>query len=229
MKKISIFLFFSIVFISSVKSQAIRANYFCGSAFQKTDGGGGTKFWYWGFGYEQNVGDRIALSLEYNKGFSFGDEAESAQLISGDVSTSGYSMYYLQTMPWNEFSYQSKYFFTDNDDNAWYFSTGLAYRTVTVQVQIEDLMYSSDYEPVLGTLHTGLYSEKVTFTPVSFKLGYRNSIDGFFGDYFLGINYLPGSSKKSINNTFLDQQITTKSFTSVALTFGFAMGFGWAE
>ena len=201
--------------------QSIRLNYFCSSVFENL----GASHYYYGFGYEQNLGSRLAVSLEYNRGYSFDD------YVNGNiVFPDGTGVQYSLNMPWTEFSYQSKYFFSDNDDGTAYLSMGIAYRNVKSEMQ--NVSYSGMGTSPIPQEATGTES----LIPISLKLGYRGSIDGLFGDYFIGINYIPGGSSKNTGINSIDnyplldsENRTVDCYKSIAFTFGMAFGIGWAD
>jgi len=203
--------------------QGIRVNWLGASFFEKTNG----KSFYFGGGYEQNIGTAIAVSLEYNFGYSFGDGEESVQFQfpkDGDV----YTVEYLPLMPWSEFSYSSKYFFSGNDDDSWYVSSGLAIRTVKYNLNL-----LSAYSNSSGNYATGLFPETVeeksiVLTPITFKFGVRSSIDDWFQDYAIGFSYIPGGSSKKTGYTTIDTY-APGSFKNFAFTFSLAFGLGWAD
>jgi len=224
MKKFScivLVLFFFGSFKSRVDAQAIRFNYFCGSFVEHTVSK--TNLFY-GIGYEQNFGKRIALSLEYNKGFGIG-ENDYVSVRFRDANQEGYDFDYLTTLPWSEFAYQAKYFFADNDEDAGYISSGISVRSINARTDVVHLQYDSTYISTVGAMG-GVIEEKITLFPISIKFGYRGSIDGFFGDYFVGIHLIPGAAGKNVAPK-LASLVETKFFSATAITFGMSFGIGW--
>jgi hypothetical protein len=205
-----------------ISAQAIRFNYFGASYFEVTS----KKNYYYGFGYEQNIGSGIAVSLEYNRGYGFDDEYANLSLDyteNGDIYKVNYSL----QMPWTEFSYQSKYFFTGADDNSFYISSGIGLRSVKYDIHSVDATINGNY--AYGLFPDGIETKKITLIPVSVRLGYRGSIDYWFGDYAIGLSYIPGASSKETGFSTIDNHSTKANFRNFSFTFSCAFGIGWAD
>jgi len=189
-----------------------------------------SKTYYYGFGYEQNLGTKVAVSLEYNKGYSLStvDYTPLSYYEYYDQVGLGYSFYYGHAITWSEIAYISRYFFDYNDDGSWYLSSGIGLRTAKIEIVTENISYDTPYFSQ-ATQFQNLKSSNVTLIPISFKVGYRNSIDGFFGDYFLGLTYIPGAEDKGSGNKAFDTFINKKYFNNISFNFGICIGIGWAD
>src|SRR4051794_26489757 len=97
-------------------SQSIRLNYLCESVVQKITGASN---FYYGFGYEQNLGSNIAVSLDYNRGYNISEEP-GYNTLSYTENNDYISFNYAVSAPWTEFSYQSKYFISGVDEGSFY-------------------------------------------------------------------------------------------------------------
>jgi hypothetical protein len=202
--------------------QAIRLNYFGASYFENTS----KKHYYYGFGYEQNVGTHISVSLEYNRGYSFDEEDEYLYLQYAENGNT-YDIEYYNSMPWSEYSYQSKYFFNGNEDDGWYISSGVSIRTVKYELFVASANVNGNY--AVGLFPESPGSKSITLFPISLKFGYRNAIDWWFQDYMLGISYIPGGSTKPTGYATIDNHATQTSFKNLAITFSLSFGIGWAD
>jgi hypothetical protein len=223
---IGLCIFFFLYNKTILRAQAIRLNLLDYSSVIK---GGDVSGFYAGFGYEQNVGDRIAVSLEYNFSYLNNTTEYDQYYNSSYYDNSGNSSYltfdYFIAYPSKELAWQSKYFFNDNDEGSWYIASGIAYKSIKYNWGITDINADYNY-PVPPELAEGKFEESVAVIPLSLKLGYRNSIDGIFGDYFIGINYNTGGSSPDdvILKNYLQGVIRKINFS-----FGLNFGFGWAK
>ena len=220
-KRYSVFL---ILFILPLLSdgQAIRVNYIGFSGYQKAVVPAN---YYYGFGYEQNIGKRIAILFEYNKGYEL--DENSGHYFFDDIN-SPVSFNYGLEIPWYEFAYQSKYFFTGNDDGSWYVSSGIALRKATYTMDIYSANYNQSGLPATS-IPLGVTQKSYSLIPLSFKVGWRNSIDGWFGDYNIGISYIPGGNYRNTGNPNIDQYLTKQGIRSFCINVGFSFGVGWAD
>ncbi len=86
-----------------------------------------------------------------------------------------------------ELSYKSGFSFRDNDENSGYVASGIALRLNGWQSEY------TNYGSTTGSITTKKYT-KVT-VPLSIYIGHKRKNDGFFTDFFFGINYNIGTAK----------------------------------
>jgi hypothetical protein len=184
---------------------------------------------FWGFGYEQNIGDRIAVSLEYSKSYNLDESNFETSYTYRDASGYGYGYSSLSTYGWSEISYHSKFFFTPSDDRAWYVSSGIGIRTFHHILDIYGAQFDVPYASLSQSIVDGTHTEDVTLIPVTLKLGQRGSIDGWFGDWFLGLSFIPGASGKLPPANSPYDKSSYLSLKGVSFVFGLNFGIGWAD
>jgi hypothetical protein len=216
--------FFLILIFTPVVSnaQSLRFNFFDHSAFERAENGNYN--WYWGAGYEHNIGDMIAVSFDYNAGLDF-DDNHYGTLFFGDQVSGGQIEYELN-LPWKEIAYQSKYFFTGNDDNSFYISSGISYRWIKYQLDVNGVDFTGAY---VGQIIPTTIEKTITQFPLSLKLGFRNSIDGWFGDYSLGASFIRGATSQGSGIPIFDDHLENSVFKDFSINFSVAFGIGWAE
>lgn len=180
-----------------------------------------------GLGYEQNIGDRLSWGLNFSASFpppAVISESKSypGQFVNIDCNHS---------VSWWQLQYQSKYFNKENDGPAFYFSSAIAVQSRTQNVEIVSITKYDVYTtiPSFDGISSGsTLSQNNIFIPVTFSMGVRGSLDGFFGDIFVGASYL-FKTKYANNNLVTNRFGKDYSFADLAVTFGFAFGIGWAE
>lgn len=177
---------------------------------------------YCGIGYEQNIGDRISISAEINSSMgkiyseSYVSVPESyVNQTSGQtfIGLKDYSLY----VSYVELKYISKYFFRENDDRCGYIASTLGFKKVNYGY--------ADQQENQGDL--SLKESKLIF-PLGLRLGWRGSIDGWFGDGFVGagLNIRAGAeSKDPVIKVFNKNSTISKIY----FTAGYSFGIGWAD
>lgn len=238
LKKLALFFLTSAIHTSLTLAQGIRVNTFCytNDFKAKVDEDGPTNSfsnWFVGIGYEQNVGNRIAVSLDINSslGKLFGSESEQSKTIdyydNNYQFTTSYSINYTSYISYTELNYQSKYFFNDNDDASGYISSGIGLKFVNWTYKAVD-GYGSVPPEISYLVPRNSIEEKLLVIPLSLRFGRRGSIDGAFGEYFFGFSYnlkagnLPQSDE--LKNFFNE-----KPMRGFAFNLGYLWGIGWAD
>lgn len=230
-------LVFNLLILNAAASyaQGIKFNTLCWSNDfkSKVDEESTTNFmsdWYYGIGYEQNIGDKLAVSLCFNSslGKTFGKEDVNTKYIYyTDINgnENSYPYEYTSYISYTGLSYESKYFFNENDDNSMYVSSGIGFKSVKWT-----FIAASDYNipDSLITFTAGTMIDKTTIIPLSIKIGGRGSMDGWFGDWFLGFNYNLGVDKLPAKQSFKDLEFE-KPMHKLAFTAGYSFGIGWAD
>lgn len=139
-----------------------------------------------------------------------------------------YSYYYTSVISYTELSYQSKYFFSDNDDNSGYISSGIGLKFVKWTFDASEI--SEIPAGLILPYPSDLLEEKLTVVPLSLKLGSRGSMDGFFSEYYIGFTYNLGADKlpqdDALKNFTADSE---KPMNKLAFTLGYSFGIGWAD
>jgi hypothetical protein len=205
---------------SLAQTHAIRFNVIDYSPFLKEMGVAGM---YVGLGYEQNIDEYLAVTLEANTHF-VNEDFSGGDYFVGNGNGSGYvSFGYDLKYPWKELAWRAKYFFSGNDDVSWYFSSGVGYRRANIKWQI----FGTDYQNVAvpATLRDGEYQEGFSIFPLGFRLGHRSELDGIYADYFIGINFNLGSVEPS--DPVLKDYIVYHELSSMNVCFGLNFGVGW--
>lgn len=177
---------------------------------------------YWGIGYEQNVGDRISVSAEINSslGKIYSESYVSipepyVDLTTGQTytTTKSYNLY----VSYVELKYISKYFFKENDDRSGYIASTLGFKKVNYGY--------SDEEGGEGDLSL---KESKLIIPLGLRLGWRGSIDGWFGDGFIGAGLNIGASSE-VKDPIIKAFNKNSSISTIYFTAGYSFGIGWAD
>jgi hypothetical protein len=224
MKFLRLVIYVLFIFSSSAYSQSVKFNYFGYNSWQKFPG---KRNFYLGAGYEHNLNSRISLSLDYNSGYNLEDEAWSPVQYSDGVY--GYSFSYMISGKWQEVAYTSKYFLTDNEESSIYISSGIGYRIITMNLDIQSDYFDLPYASLGEQIGRGALNKRMTMFPITMRLGNRGSIDDWFGDYYIGLTFIPGGSGKGSGNDAFDHTINQKLFNTFSVTIGLSVGIGWAE
>ncbi len=192
-----------------------------------------TSTFYYGFGYEQNVGDKISLALSYRKGYSadpdYSSVTERYSFIGNENGVNYDVSFELASISsWHEWNYSSKYFFDDNMSGS-YFSTSIGYLKSAVEYDVKNL--SVDYAQVYSAfdVRIGYFNQDITLIPVSFDFGTRSEFDGWYYDLYLGVSTLPFGSKKEIKPQFLHNRGVESLFVPVSFHIAFSIGVSWAD
>ena len=192
-----------------------------------------TSTFYYGFGYEQNVGEKISLGLTYRKGYSI--DPDYSTLVNsysfvGYENGVGYNVSFdiLNISNWHEFVYTSKYFFEDNLDGG-YFSTSIGLVKSEIEYDIQNIWL--DQSPVYNSfdISYGVYKQDLTLVPISFDLGSRSEFDGWYYDFYLGLSILPFGNKKDVKPQFLHNRGVETMFDPVSFHIALCFGVSWAD
>ncbi len=215
MKQHTLLSFLLLCFSSLAFSQGIRVNAACFNLSENSQNGqySSSHNGFVGIGYLQDIGTKLSVSLEYNKSWDVSDYGTS----DIDETTSGNIYIYSLDMPWSEIAYESRYFFTDNDEAAFYISSGIAYRTI--DTKFTDFTYGNS-EVTKKTYHV---------LPITLRIGHRGSMDGFFGDLFVGTTFIPGASSIKPGPTIFHDEVDHSFIRGLSFNFGWSMGIGWAK
>lgn len=212
-------------------SQAFRINYFGLMNSLVTTESDITPQPYLGLGYEQNLGHKIALSLEYNVSYStaLDDESlvsEETQYASVPSGNGTYSYSYTFEHPMQEISYQSKYLFRETGTHSWYVSTGLSLLMVDYTWKLNSSNQWNAQPP--ADYRASSFNETVMYVPFNLRFGFRGPIDGSYGDYSFGLKVNLSGDKVPKNATY--KYVSNKSsITDVAFFLCASWGFGWAK
>ena len=215
-------------------SQAFRMNYLGVANPLHTGTEATTLPFSIGLGYEQNIGYRLAVTLEYNISYDnfinprviIGNDGEEYPHSGTTKDQTPYNFDYALTYPMSEIGYQSKYFFLDNDDHSAYFSTGLSLLMIDYTWKIRGNSYNNAQPP--SDFKTGSFRETITSVPISFRFGYRGPTNGFFGDYSFGFKYnLSGDKQPTLSSYhYVNDESALRDFSFVM---NLSWGFGWAK
>ena len=209
----------------AASSQAIRFEYFGVSGVASRYG----PLEFYGIGYEQNVGEKISLGLTYRKGYDItSGETVDVEYVNYTKALDDVRIDLLQTGTWSEFSYSSKYHFTDNSDGGFYIANSLSMFNAKTNINITQITVNgnsdiSNYDGI-GTI---AYEKSITLLPLSIDLGYRSEFDGWYQDYYFGINLLPFGNNKTVQPSQLSDHGLTSKFNSLSFRFGMCFGIAW--
>jgi hypothetical protein len=220
-KRINFSLLVLLLFVlPNVRGQGVRVTYIGYNSFESMPG---KEFMNYGLGYEQNLASHIAVSLEYFKSYGLGDETWG-EYSNADANSNDFI--YIFKAPWREFTYTSKFFFSGNDVKSAYLATGIGYRQIDFSMSTQNYNSSS---PDAEAISRGAPLQRITMVPIYLKIGSRGEIDGWFGDYFIGLNFNPGAGNQKSGNQTIDNLLNEKYFRTFSFTFGLAFGLGWAD
>ena len=208
----------------AASSQGIRFEYFGVSGVASQYG----SLVFYGFGYEQNVGEKISLGLTYRKGYDITDgETVDVEYVNYTKALDDVRIDLLQTGTWSEFSYSSKYHFTDNSDGGFYIANSLSLFNAKTIINITSIYVNGSSESNYDGIGTIAYERSITLLPLSIDLGYRSEFDGWYQDYYFGINFLPFGNNKTVQPSQLSDHGLTSKFNSLSFRFGMCFGIAW--
>ena len=213
-------------------SQAFRTHYFGLVNLVKTTETGINPLLYTGLGYEHNLGNRIALSFEYNISYSaiikdeifFSDQ--NTQYASIKSGSNYYRYGYTTKHSMHEIGYQSKYFFRVNSGHSWYVSTGISMLLINYNWEINSSLNQNNVA-LPSDFKTGKFSEPVTYLPFTLRFGFRGPIDGSYGDYSFGLKANLSGDKTPTEKSY--QYAGNSSLIDVGFFLCASWGFGWAK
>ena len=213
-----------IVSTLGASSQGIRFEYFGVSGVASRYG----PLEFYGIGFEQNVGDKISLGLTYRKGYDItSGETVDPEYVSYLKNSDEVRIDLLQSGAWSEFSYSSKYHFTDNSDGGFYIANSLSLFSAKTIINITSISVNGSSESNYDGVGTIAYEKSITLLPMSFDLGYRSEFDGWYQDYYFGINLLPFGNNKTVTPSQLSDHGITSKFNSLSFRFGLCFGIAW--
>lgn len=238
LKRTALTLAILVAFASKIDAQAIRFNTICYSrdfvsSFDEQNVTNPMSNWFAGLGYEQNIGDRIAISIDINSslGKLFGEEDEQYRSFDyyepGSQYLSSYEFSYSSYITYTELNYQSKFFFNTNDDGSGYISSGIGLKFVRWNLSPSTNYYTPPDE-IASLLPSQNIEEKKLIIPVSLRLGHRGSLDGVFGEYFFGVSYNIGAGNFP-EDSYLKNFYDKKPMRSLSFNIGYLWGIGWAD
>jgi len=183
---------------------------------------------YFTIGYDQNLGEKISISLTYNLGFPPSNDVE---LTYGFPSADGnvqFSVNHICT--WNEFSFTSKYFFRDNSDGSFYSSSGVSLLKAKNEYEVTSLSVdgNSTYTNY-GDLSEGTYDQDITLIPLFLNFGYRGEFEGWYFDVYAGMGILPFGANPDVEPAALANRGVETRFAPVSFQFGITYGISWAN
>lgn len=210
-----------VLFAFSVQKTFAQALKFSFLSYEKTSVGQEVPFLF-GWGYEHNLSDRVAIGFEMYTPWTGTENYLVDQ--NGETYMQGEGFTMQGNYKYKSFVYNARYFFSDNDEGAGYFGTQIGLRATeyTYSVNVD-----YPYNPPAGVFDVDNKIEKITTYPLSMRIGYRNSIDGLYGDYFIALNYNIGADKK-LNNAAANI-IRPELMKPLTITFGFFIGFGFVD
>lgn len=192
-----------------------------------------TSTFYYGFGYEQNVGDKISLGLTYRKGYSIDPDYSSTTntyTFVGYENGVGYNVSFdvVNISDWHEFNYTSKYFFEDNMEGG-YFSSSIGIVKTDIEYNVQNIWVDQYPAYYAFDITPGVYHQELTLVPVSFDLGSRSEFDGWYYDLYLGVSMLPFGNKKDVKPQFLHNRGVESLFDPLSFHIALSVGVSWAK
>jgi hypothetical protein len=180
-----------------------------------------------GFGYEQNIGDRLSWGVNFLGSFPTPATISETKVYPSELIHIDCN----HSVSWWQLQYQSKYFAKPNDGSSFYFSSSIAVQSRTQKVEVVSITDFNAYTPLPsydGITSGSIRSQNDILIPVSFSMGVRGSLDGFFGDVYVGASYLFKSNYTN-KNLVTERFGKNYSYADLAVTFGLAIGIGWAD
>ena len=232
MKKIYILIIISILAnIKISNAQAIKLDYLAFSGIASRY----SKPFFWGIGYDHNLGDKISIGLTYKSGYALDADYFNTEISYGFPAVDASNIEHLVTFnvvhntSWREFAYTSKYFFADNTDGGYFVSSGISLFQAKNEYQVSGLAVDMDPKTNYLDIAEGIYEQNITLLPISFDLGGRGAFDGFYFEYYLGMGFLPFGSQKDVKPAFLFNHGVETRFQPISFHLGLCVGVSWAD
>jgi len=167
-----------------------------------------------GLGCNHDLNDRLSIGLDAVIDTRWSQEGKSVEVL--DPGTSGLFSYTERTKVFG-FQYRCQYHLSDNGSSSMYLGTTLGVRRVsqTLVYDVFDPSFSFSSDTKLGT---------GTIIPIGLRLGYRGSMDGGYGDLFVGAAYSIGGDQQLNTGSFVQPNSALAGFN---LQVGFSYGIGW--
>ncbi len=215
---------------SQVNAQGIKVDLFGYSGLSSEY----TSSFYYGIGYDQNVGDKISLGFSYIKGYSIDPDYSKTEQYYSFIATENNLNYNVEVgltalSSWHSFSYTSKYFFDDNSDGGYYFSTGISMLQTEIEYDVHSISVDQMGSSNAFGISQGLYKQKLTLIPISIDLGSRSEFDGWYYELYAGASLLPFGAKKDVSPSFLKNIGVETKFNPVSFHISLCVGVSWAD
>ncbi|MBP6531655.1 MAG: hypothetical protein KA285_00150 [Bacteroidia bacterium] len=183
---------------------------------------------YFRIGYDQNLGEKISVSLTYKLAFP---PSNDVVLTYGFPSADGdvrFSVNHICT--WNEFSFISKYFFFHNSEAGFYSASGISLLQAKNEYEVSSLSVdgNSTYTNY-GDLSEGTYEQDITLIPLFLNIGYRGEFEGWYFDTYAGMGILPFGANPDVEPAALANRGVETRFAPVSFQFGITYGVSWAK
>ena len=176
--------------------------------------------------YEKNLSPRVSAGIDLTVSLDASGKEFS-------ISYPNYSITYEHEAKYLQLSYQSKYFFRDNDEGSWYVGSKLGFQSRTEQSTPQ---YGSSGVPSDFQFYTK-NTQKVFLVPYTISIGRRGAFEGVFVDFFMGLSFLinghptPTIPFASYKRYYYGSEDQSNSFgyNDVTLNYGLKIGFGWTK
>lgn len=212
--------------ITTVSSQGIRLDGICYSGINDDYSSAA----YWGLSYDHNLGEKLSLSFSYrtpfssNEGLYVNEVQYGYPTVDGDVY---FTVYHIND--WQEFAYTSKYFFSDNSDGSYFVSSGISLMLAKNTYNVTNLRVGGNSQPSYGDVKEGKYDQSITLIPIALDLGHRSEFDGFYLEYYVGMQMLPFGANPDVEPAFLADHGVETRYTPVSIHAGLCLGFSWVK
>lgn len=163
-------------------------------------------------GGDLDLSDRtsIGLDLTMRAGFFYSDEPRSIDQpgVYGD---------YILSQKCTGLTYRSQFFFSDNDGSAAYIGTFIGFRRLSQEAT--PIAYDNNGDTPSWARNS---SGSTTFFPLGLRLGIRGSLEGFYGDLYMGVGTSLGG-EDPLRAVYIDDR---DGLAPLFIQAGYAIGFG---
>ncbi len=170
----------------------------------------------WLVGIDRDVSERTSIGLDLIGHLNFLDDGKS-----GSAVYDGHHVYYYVVRKSFGLQYRSIFFLSDQARGA-YIGTQVGFRSIT-------RIFNPSASPInSGTGTTPAWDRQTTVQetviPLSFRLGLRGELDGWFGDLYMAVGTQLGTDRTASLAPYAEARDRLAGFT---FQVGYAIGVGW--
>ncbi len=174
--------------------------------------------WQWNLlgGFDRDINDRMSIGVDVTRSllfFGLGD------LLDYDPYST-YGQDYALAQRSFGLQYRSSYFWSDMG----YIASTIGFRSIAMELNAD--RYNSNYN-----LIEYRRTERFTLIPVGLRLGFRNDLDGWYNDVYVGLGYNIGGGKTIFDGMRAggEKIVLEKKHELKKIWFsaGYSFGIGW--
>ena len=166
------------------------------------------------FGVDIDPSERTSIALDFTYGLG-----DPFAFLSDDDTYGNSNVYYTLEHHVIGLTYRSEYFFSDNDEIAFYMGPFLGFRKTDYVIMPNESYSSVTGQPIQLPVTK---ATKMTF-PIGMRFGFRNGLSGYCQDNYLSLGYAVGSSSEDLPYYLETKHLPSKLFIQL----GFTFGIGW--